>query len=292
MLSGKTEFGQFPPYTDAERELEKMLHGKDKDIDLALASWLVVADIPQFHDMTREAYFKQLDDMTEQIRQNMAIQTIVRHRSNPNSPIERCGNFVDAVHKLGFTYSKEFGYHDLTPLQNKALYADANNIFLAGLMRTKQGSCVSMPLIYLVIGQRFGFPVHLVAIGKHYFIRWEEPGFRMNIETTITERACLTPDDSVYMDDEGITREQLKGSDLRNLTNREVVGHFFFARACHWVMRTPKCRSQSWMDISRAFHLSPDDTAITKTHEAVFSHYGITPEDTLNSIKQKEMNSM
>ena len=32
----------------------------------------------------------------------------------------------------------------------------------------------------------------------------------MNIETTITERACLTTDDSVYMDDEGVTREQLR----------------------------------------------------------------------------------
>ena len=68
----------------------------------------------------------------------MATQVIVRHRPNPNSPIEHCGNFVDGMHKLGFAYSEEFNYHDLTPLQNKALYADANNIFLAGLMRTKR----------------------------------------------------------------------------------------------------------------------------------------------------------
>ena len=35
-LSGKNEFGQFPPYTEAERELEKMLRGRDEDVDLAL----------------------------------------------------------------------------------------------------------------------------------------------------------------------------------------------------------------------------------------------------------------
>ena len=65
-LSDATEFGQFAPATDAERELEGMLRGKDDDIDLALANWLIAADIPQFADMPREAYFVELDAMTKQ----------------------------------------------------------------------------------------------------------------------------------------------------------------------------------------------------------------------------------
>ena len=165
-LSDKTEFGQFSPNTEAERELEKILQGKDEDIDLALANWLIAADIPEFRNMTREAYFTQLDAMTEQVRQDMArMQTSGWHGVNPNDPDTRCCRFCSAIIELRFAYREEFRQEDLTLVQMKALYADANNIFLAGLLHTRRGSCVSMPLIYLVIGQRLGLPVHLVTLG-------------------------------------------------------------------------------------------------------------------------------
>jgi hypothetical protein len=54
-LSGEQQFGQFPPCTEVERELAKMLCGKDEDIDLALANWLIASDVPEFADMTRES---------------------------------------------------------------------------------------------------------------------------------------------------------------------------------------------------------------------------------------------
>src|SRR5882672_11344316 len=60
-LSSESPFGRFPPITDAERGLEKTLRGKDENIDLALANWLVAADVPQFADLTRESYFRELD---------------------------------------------------------------------------------------------------------------------------------------------------------------------------------------------------------------------------------------
>jgi len=288
-LSGKTEFGQFPPYTEAEQELEKMLRGKGEDIDLALANWLIVADIPQFGDMTRERYFARLDGMTEQVRQGMAMMRRSGWRgADPKDPASRCRMFCNALIRLRFAYREEFRQENVTPALIKALYADANNTFLAGLLRTRRGSCVSMPLIYLVIGQRLGLPVHLVAIGRHYFIRWEEPGYRMNIETTIVEKVCVTPDDSVYLDTEGMRRDQLRGSDLRNLTRREVVGDLFFTRSSYWHAQGGGCQKQSLGDLSRARHLAPDDPAIQATYQAVFNRSGIKREYTSMNIKPKE----
>jgi hypothetical protein len=288
-LSGRTELGQFPPHTQAERELEKTLHGKDEDIDLALANWLIAADIPQFHDITREAYFAQLDAMTEHVRQDMAsMQKSGWHGMNPNDPDTRCCRFCSAIIRLRFAYREEFRHEDLMPAQMKALYADADNVFLAGLLRTGRGSCVSMPLIYLVIGQRLGLPVHLVTLGKHYFIRWEEPGYRMNIETTSVEKITVTPDDSVYLDIEGMRRDQLTGSELRNLTNREVVGDLFFTRSAYWGANGAKRQNQYCLDLSRAHHLSPDDAGIKALHQVVFNHYGIKPEHVLIDIRPKE----
>lgn len=293
-LSGKTDFGQFPAYTEAERELAKMIAGKDGDVDLALANWLIVADIPQFADMTRDQYFKVLDGMVEEVRQDMARRrnVAISRGKTPDDPDTRCSIFCGSVVKLGFDYAEEFRQHDLTPQRQQALHGDGNKVFLAGLLRTRRGSCVSMPLIYLVIGQRLGMPVHLVAIGQHYFIRWQEPGYRMNIETTIVDRVAVTPDDSVYLEDEGLTRDQLRGSDLRNLSNQEVLGQLLFTRSAYWVMSAARSKSRSWVDLSRAFHLAPGDTAIQKTHQTVFSSVGITPADTLLTLQEKERNSI
>ena len=271
-----------------------MLAGKDEDIDLALANWLVAADIPQLADITREAYFKIFDGMVEQVHQDMARRKEVAKSKgkNPNDPDVRCSTFCGAVVALGLEYAEDFRKHDLTPQQNWALHADANRVFLAGLLRTRRGSCVSMPLIYHVIGQRLGLPVHQVALGQHYFIRRQEPGYRMNIETTIVDRVAVTPDDSVYMENEGLTRDELRGSDLRNLSNQEVLGQVLFTRSAYWVMSAERSKSRSWVDLSRAFHLAPDDPAIQKTHQEVFSHFGITPQDTLLALQEKERDSI
>jgi hypothetical protein len=287
-LSGKTEFGQFPPYSEAERELELMLHGKDEDIDLALANWLIVADIPQFSDITREGYFKQLDALSEQVRQDMVVmQKSGRHRNDPDGPRAHCSDFVDAMHKLGFAYAEKFRQQDLPLALKKEMYTDANNIFLAGLLRTRRGTCVSLPLIYLVIGQRLGLPVHLVTLGQHYFIRWEGPGLRMNIETTIPDAACFTPDDSVYLDTEGMTRDQVTSCQLRNLTSREIVGDLFFTRSGYWGQTGGKCETQCCLDLSRARQLSPEDPAIKSQYQSMFDYYHIKPEYKSIEIRTK-----
>ena len=285
----KIGLSQFLPDTDAERELEKMLRGKDEDIDLALANWLIAADIPEFHDLTRQAYFAQLEAMTEQVRGDMArMQASGYGGTDPDDPKTRCQRFCSAIIGLQFAYAEEFREENLMPAQMKALYADPDYISLAGLLRTRRGSCVSMPLIYLVIGQRLGMPVHLVVIGKHFFVRWEEPRFRVNIETTSVNKIAWTPDDSVYLDIEGMARDRLKGSDLRNLNNREVVGELFFTRMSYWHTKGGKCEAQSLRDLACARHLAPDDPIIERTYQAVFNHYGIRSEYTSIDIRPKE----
>lgn len=265
-------------------------HQQESEIDLALGNWLVAADLPEFRDLTRAAYFKQLDTLTEQVRQSMAkMQKVaVARGENLQAANTRCAIFCNAVIQLRFSYAEEFRQENLTPALLRALYADANNISLAGLLRTRRGSCVSMPLIYLVLGQRLGMPVHLVTIGKHYFIRWEDPGYRMNIEPTIVERVSVSPDDTVYLETEGVTREQLRGSDLRNLTHREVVGNLLFARSAYWATKGPEYADRQHRDLARARQLAPDDFGIKETYEAVMKHAVRKSEPVQSALKQEK----
>lgn len=272
----KTISSKSQSYTNVEQELDEMAQAKDEDIDLALVNWLVVAEIPEFQNLTREDYFAQLDDLIGQVKQKMAkLNASGWPTPNSDDPQTRCQRFCSAMIRLNFGYAKEFREENPTPMQMKALYSNPDNIFLAGLLRTKQGTCVSMPLIYLVIGQRLHMPVHLVEIGKHYLIRWDEPRFRMDIETTITTETAWTSDESVYLDSEGMTRDQLRGSDLRNLTNREVIGELLFARTSYWHTKGGGFESRSRNDLILAHNLAPDDPGIETLYHDVLNHRGI-----------------
>ncbi len=273
------ELDQIPPHTKAERELERMLQGNGKDFDLSLANWLIAADIPEFASMGRQSYFARLDAMTDQVKREMAaIQQTGWSGADPKVSGWRCRLFCNAMIRLRFAYAAEFRVENLNPAQSKALYAAPDNIFLAGLLRTKRGSCVSMPLVYLVIGRRLDFPVYLVAIGRHYFIRWQEPGYRMDIETTDTDKVCDTPDDSVYLQIEGKTRARLRGNELRNLTDREVVGELYFTRMSYWHTKGEKYEAQSRGDLAQAHSLAPDDPAIEAAFCAILKGKNAKPQ--------------
>jgi hypothetical protein len=267
------------PASDGGAELETLLVSEDGKIDLAIANWLVAAKIPEFQDLQREVYFSQVEKLTEEVRQNMATmeKVALARGENPKSPKTRCAIFCNAILQLGFAYTEEFRQEQATPEILKHLYADPKNISLVGLLQSKRGSCVSMPLIYLVIGQRLDLPVYLVTIGRHYFIRWDEPGYRINIEPTIVTRVAVTSDDSVYLETEGMTRAQVTGSELRNLTNREVVGNLLFARSAYWATKGMLHTDAQRRDLERAKELAGDDPAIKASYEAVFNRAAIKP---------------
>lgn len=105
----KTESSQFQSNTNVEQELDEMVQRKDEDIDLVLANWLVVADIPEFQNLTREDYFAQLDAMAEQVKQKMAkMQADGWPNTDSDNPQTRCQRFCSAMIRLNFSYAKEF----------------------------------------------------------------------------------------------------------------------------------------------------------------------------------------
>ena len=62
---------------------------------------------------------------------------------------------------------------------------DPRTLFIHGLLDGQGGTCVTMPVLYVAIGRRLGYPLHLVHAREHFFVRWEEPrGERFNIEAT------------------------------------------------------------------------------------------------------------
>ncbi len=54
-------------------------------------------------------------------------------------------------------------------------FADFQDIFLHGLTGANhQGTCSSLPVLYVGVGRRLGYPLKLVTTKGHLFVRWAD----------------------------------------------------------------------------------------------------------------------
>lgn len=64
-------------------------------------------------------------------------------------------------------------------------FADSRDIFLHGLCGSRRvGTCSSMPVLYVALGRRLGYPLKLATTKSHLFLRWESRTERFDLEAT------------------------------------------------------------------------------------------------------------
>jgi hypothetical protein len=108
---------------------------------------------------------------------------------------------------------------------------DSRNLFIHGILTGHGGTCVTMPVLYIAIGRRLGYPLKLVRAKEHFFARWEESGGeRFNIEST--SRGFTARDDDYYRAwPKPITDDEVRrGYYLRSLRPREELAVFLGER--------------------------------------------------------------
>ena len=138
---------------------------------------------------------------------------------------------------LGVSYNPDrITQPSLQDAQDTSFYSDSRDIFLHGLVTgKKRGTCASMPVLFIAIGRRMGYPLKLVPAAAHYFIRWESPEGkeRINIEVA-GEGIDFFPDEYYKKWPFPIPDDVLKeGWFLKSLTPQEEVAEFLGLRgAC------------------------------------------------------------
>lgn len=115
---------------------------------------------------------------------------------------------------------------------NKAFLTDPSNMFITGILGpNRAGTCSSMPVLYVAIGRRLGYPVKLVVIKDHFFVRWEgRDGTKLNIEGT--GHGIVTHPDSYYVEWRKISSEDIAaGRSLKSLTREQELAAFLINRS-------------------------------------------------------------
>jgi hypothetical protein len=116
-------------------------------------------------------------------------------------------------------------------------FTDSRHLFIHGLFTDHGGTCASMPVFYVAIGRRLGYPLRLVEAKAHVFVRWDDaeglsgfPPERVNIEGA-TRGMNSHPDDFYHDWPMRIEREELEaGQYLHSLTPREALASFLALR--------------------------------------------------------------
>ncbi|WP_255429260.1 transglutaminase-like domain-containing protein [Ramlibacter albus] len=105
------------------------------------------------------------------------------------------------------------------------------NYFLHGVLARKLGTCVGLPLAYVAVAQRAGFPVQPVNVPDHVFARYKAfpPLPYPNIECT--NGGKYTPDERYIRRFLVSDRGMETGAYMRGLSRREHLGSLFYTAA-------------------------------------------------------------
>lgn len=133
-------------------------------------------------------------------------------------------------HQIGIRYIEE-------QKNNQAVrYTNPGDLFLNGLIDTKQGTCGNMAALHVAVSRRMGWPVSLACAKCHLLSRFDDGEVIFNIEATSTHPGsfCAEPDE-YYIEKFNLPRRAIEcGSDLRKLTAREMLGVFMGFRGRHY----------------------------------------------------------
>jgi hypothetical protein len=120
---------------------------------------------------------------------------------------------------------------------------DTADVFVHGAIEGEGGLCGTLPVLYVGVGRRLGYPLKLVlahskkrGIG-HAFARWDDPPrARLNIEASGKGLNC-DPDDRYRTGDFEMPKAEEKACGLlKSLTPREELAIFVSYRAKRWMV--------------------------------------------------------
>jgi len=201
--------------------IEEILALPEEEIDLGLACLVLAKDA--YPDMNIEFFDYVLDYMANRINH------LLQGRTDPEIRIGMMNSYL--YRKGWWNDSITFAY-DVDDLEA----SKKENQFLNAYLATRHGSCITMPMLHLVLADRLGWPIYPVQTPKHYLCRYIEDGFEENnIEATCG--GGYIPDER-YITDFGIPKQALeKGTYLRPLNKKEYIASLLINNSRHFHQR-------------------------------------------------------
>lgn len=202
-------------------------------VDIARMNLLCAQGLPGSEGMDIEKELAVLDQWAAAIKSE-TDRNLHNFYENPASYENSLGYFK--ILMLITVLQQDFDVQYNLDRIYKPDFTDCRDVFLHGLTQGSTdekhggGTCVSMPVLYVAVARRLGYPVKLVTTREHVFARWEDNQDRFNIEAT-GNGLNTYPDEYYATWPNTLTQEELaSGAYLQSLTPAQELGVFMAAR--------------------------------------------------------------
>jgi len=223
---------------DRSARLGDWLSASDADLaksDIARLNLAAATGLPGADGLDVTAKLAELDRWAAHVASETE-RNLHRFREDPGG-YENSESYFRAL-MLIVAIQGDLGVHYNQARIGEPDFTNSKDLFLHGMVGDANGgTCVSMPVLYVAIGRRLGYPMNLVATKGHVFARWdaaEDPDPRMrgrfNIEGT--NRGLSTFEDQHYAEwpNKLNEAERSNGWYLRSLTSSEEFAVFLMQR--------------------------------------------------------------
>jgi hypothetical protein len=151
-------------------------------IDIAVMNLLCVQGLPGAEKLDIPAALKKLDEWAAKVKSETQ-----RHLYRVTDP-RYTDHYAHSEARLRAEFIVQCLQEDCGVDYNMARVNDpdfrnSQDIFLHGMIGSANGgTCASMPVMYVAISRRLGYPMKLVAAEEHLFCRWDDGKEKFNIE--------------------------------------------------------------------------------------------------------------
>jgi len=159
-------------------------------LDIAQVNLCCAQGLPGTTNLNIQECLAAVDQMVERVRTETERHAY-RFRQAPAEFENSAGYFKMIM--MGVVLAEDFKVQYAPAKRGTAaearigdgFFAEGSEVFLHGLLGSKhEGTCSSMPVLYVAVGRKLGYPLSLVTTKGHLFVRWENVSERFNIEVT------------------------------------------------------------------------------------------------------------
>jgi hypothetical protein len=130
-----------------------------------------------------------------------------------------------------------------------------SNKFINGYLATKKGSCITMPMMYVILGARLGYPIHASRLPYHFFVRYipekNNSKFHENIEATNGGGYVSNKE---YKGNFNLPDKAVKnGVYERTLTKKEYIASLLLVNANEWIVRKDLEKAKYYLELAMKY---------------------------------------
>lgn len=238
-----------------------------KTVDIALMNLTGAAGLKGSEQLNIDQSLSILNDWAEQVLKDTDSR-LPAFRQNPGkyNNSENLFRIVNMIlylkNQIGVDYNQD--------IMQREDFPDSRDVFIHGcLTGSKQGGCISIPILCVSVGRRLGYPLKLVLTKQHVFFRWDDSQEVFNMEACCP--GCDTYPDEYYKNwPDKITEEEIRANGLlKSLTPTEELALFLETRG-HCLFDTGQTAEAQVM-YAYAYKLMPTQVKLTYMNRVIQS---------------------